>query len=505
MGAGNQLRWSESGELRRWVNELINEIDDCVEPSGYTYGFPERNMFEGGEEGAYARSWFTMGLIDAGIAGDQRAFNMARRANDWFNRSPYLPEMLYHASFGVQGMIPSTRLYLETPVGAPEDIQVVQRYLQQNHWLDQLASRDPAAINSYPYDRPHSYLINPLNAYMDMYYATGDSKYFDAVRGGWDIFHNDFEHTGGTIAICEGIFYPAKSYYLRKTTGELCGNVFWAFLNQQFRQLNPDDETYAAEIEKSIYNAVAANQCENGDILYHAHLVAPKYSANNDMRNTCCEGQGTRMLGALPEFIYKIASDGIYVDLFNESTITWEQEGKQWKLEQHTGFPYQPDVKLKVTPSGKPSKAKIRIRIPGWAVKPVEIFVNGKKQTAGTPGTYITIDRQWKGGDEIRFTLPMGFRLTEYVGIENGFKNAYALEYGPLMMAVTGDSIHNGEINIPLSKTELTDRLKPVVGSPLHFTVDDGTGRKLEYIPYYEVKGALLYSFTCYPVLRKDN
>jgi hypothetical protein len=508
MGAGNQLRWYESEELQRWVDELLDEIDRCVEPSGYSYGFPERNMLEGGEEGAYARSWFTMGLIDAGIAGHQKAFSMARRANDWFNSSPYLPEMLYRASFGVQGMIPSTRLYLETPIGVPADIQVVQRYLQQNHWMAQLASRDSAAINCYPYDRPHSYLINPLNAYMDIYYVTGDHRYLDAVAGGWDIYHNDFEHTGGTIAICEGPFYPAKSYYLRKTTGELCGNVFWAYLNQQFRLLNPDKETYVAEIEKSIYNALAANQCENGDILYHAHLVAPKYSGNNDLRNTCCEGQGTRMLGALPEFIYKTAADGIYVDMFNESTITWEQEGAQWKLEQHTGFPYQPEVKLKImTPSGKSAKSKIRIRVPGWATKPVDILVNGKKQTTGAPGTYITLDRQWKSKDEIRFTLPMGFRLTKYAGIEDGFKDkeAYALEYGPLLMSVVGDSIQKGEVNIPLSKTELTGKLKPVAGSPLHFTVDDRTGRKLKYIPYYEVKGAMLYSFTCYPFLRRDE
>ncbi|MDR3261693.1 MAG: discoidin domain-containing protein, partial [Tannerella sp.] len=66
MGSGNQLRWRESEELRRRMNELVAAIDECVEPSGYTYGFPERKMLEGGEEGAYARSWLTMGLIEAG-------------------------------------------------------------------------------------------------------------------------------------------------------------------------------------------------------------------------------------------------------------------------------------------------------------------------------------------------------------------------------------------------------------------------------------------------------
>jgi hypothetical protein len=35
------------------------------------------------------------------------------------------------------------------------------------------------------------------------------------------------------------------------------------------------------------------------------------------------------MLGALPEVIYKTVVDGIYVDLFNESTIACEQDGAQ--------------------------------------------------------------------------------------------------------------------------------------------------------------------------------
>ncbi|MDR0573285.1 MAG: glycoside hydrolase family 127 protein, partial [Tannerella sp.] len=323
----------------------------------------------------------------------------------------------------------------------------------------------------------------------------------ESVKGGWDIFHHDFEHAGGTIAICEGGRFPAKSYLLRSTTGELCGNVFWTFLNQQFRLLNPYVEKYAAEIEKSIYNAAAANQCENGDILYHAHLVAPKRSGQNDERNTCCEGQGTRMLGALPEFIYKTADDGVYIDLFNESAITWEQSGEKRTLVQHTEFPYQPEVKLRVS-TEKRFHALIRIRVPYWATKPVEFFVNGKREAIAAPGTYVILDRQWKNRDEINFTLPMGFRLTKYAGIEKDFrgKEAYALEYGPMLMAIVGESVRKGYVNIPYTESELTDRLKPVVGKPLHFTVD-GVTDKLRCIPYFDVKGELLNTFTCYPVL----
>jgi DUF1680 family protein len=502
MGSGNQLRWRESEELRRRVNELVAAIDECVEPSGYTYGFPERRMLEGSEEGAYARSWLTMGLFEAGVAGNPRAFPIVRRANDWYNHCPYLPEMLYHASFGVQGLIPSTRTYVDTPLGVTEDIQVVQRYLQQNHWLAQLTSRDPAAINSYPYDRPHSYLINPLNAYMDMYCATGDKRYIDAATGGWEIFHNDFEHIGGSIAICEGVWYPSKSYRLRLFTGELCGNVFWTFFNQQFRNLNPEEEKYVAEIEKSIYNVGAANQCDNGDILYIAHIISPKHTGNDTLRNTCCEGQGTRLLGALPEFIYKIAADGIYVDLFNESSINWKQDNTDFSLKMQTAFPESPEVRLQWLLKS-PAKTKIRIRVPYWATKPMEIYVNGKKQATGNPGAYITLERRWKNRDEISFTLPMGFRLTKYAGIEGDFqeKNAFALEYGPILMAVIGKSIQKGMANVPLTETELLKNLKPIAGKPLHFTIND----ELEYIPYYDVRGELLDAFTCYPFLKKQE
>ena len=169
---------------------------------------------------------------------------------------------------------------------------------------------------------------------------------------------------------------------------------------------------------------------------------------------------------------------------------------------QHTEFPYRPEVKLQVS-TDKHFHALIRISVPYWATKPVEFFVNGKREAIAAPGTYVILDRQWKNRDEINFTLPMGFRLTKYAGIENDFrgKEAYALEYGPVLMAIVGESIQKGYVNIPFTESELTDRLKPVAGKPLHFTID-GVTAQLHCIPYFDVKGGLLDTFTCYPVLK---
>ena len=38
--------------------------------------------------------------------------------------------------------------------------------------------------------------------------------------------------------------------------------------------------------------------------------------------NTCCEGQGTRAFGSLPEYIYSLTTDGFYINMFAESTLT---------------------------------------------------------------------------------------------------------------------------------------------------------------------------------------
>jgi DUF1680 family protein len=282
-------------------------------------------------------------------------------------------------------------------------------------------------------------------------------------------------------------------------TGELCGNVFWAVFNEQLRLLYPDDgEKYVAEIEKSIYNIGIANQEDNGNIRYHARLINKK--EGGQCGGSCCEGQGTRLYGMLPEFIYKLADDGgIYVDLYNESSIEWEQTGKTISMHQHTEFPASPSVELHLKLS-EPVKSKIRIRVPSWAASKMNISVNGKKVATGAPGAYVTLNRTWNNDDEISFTLPMSFRLTKYAGVTEDFqgKETYALEYGPLLMGLAAAEVPNGILNLPFTADELKAKLKPVADKPLHFRIEGADG-SLEYLPYYEIQEE---SFTCYPLFK---
>jgi DUF1680 family protein len=503
MGVGNTLRWQEHAELRIWLNQIVDGIAECRQPNGYIMAYPEDSIFHS-ERAGYTRAWVTHGLIEAGYAGNPKAFDLLRGYYDWFDHCPYLPKLLRGTAQGVQGMVANTRLYF-TPAGKPEDLQVIQRYYQENYWLDGLAHRDEEMVWQYPYDRPHNYLITDFEAYLDLYRATGDRRYLDAVLGAWQLYHDSWEHVGGSIAITEFGDFPPKSYRLKEQaefceTGELCGSSFWTFLNQRLHLLDPDQEKYVTEIEKSIYNIGIANQIDTRGLIYHARLVGRKGDlAANLCDNSCCEGQGTRLLGSLPEHLYSVVPDGpeagLYVDLFAPSKICWTQGGHELQITAKTNFPYTPEVELAFE-SAQPLRSVLRVRTPSWAAQEMPVYFNGTLAATGKPGSYVVLDRTWRTGDLVTFRLPMALRLTRYTGTDKieGHER-YALEYGPILLAIEGSE--DARLLAKGATPEaFLKQLTPRYGRPLHFDIE--ANPQHHYAPYFAIKGEI---FTCYPVI----
>jgi len=179
-------------------------------------------------------------------------------------------------------------------------------------------------------------------------------------------------------------------------------------------KLYPAEEKYAAEIEKVIYNVIMASQDKKGYIRYHNLLDGVKGRAT--CSNTCCECSSVGLIAKLPEYIYSIADDGIYINLFAASTISWEQDKEDVTLIMNTQFPKSEVVSISF--KGSSSKnMKIRVRIPSWAEGDVKIDVNETTVVTGKPGTYVTIDRIWKDNDIISFNIPMSFSMHKYTGL----------------------------------------------------------------------------------------
>ena len=153
------------------------------------------------------------------------------------------------------------------------------------------------------------------------------------------------------------------------------------------------------EVEKSIYNVGIANQFGGKGFFYHARLVGKKGDrAVGYCTNSCCEGQGTRLLGSIPEHLYSVVPSGshpgLYVNMFAPSTIHWSQHDdrpdEELKLTMKTAFPYDSSVELVVELSA-PRRSVIRLRTPSWATAEMPVFINGKLAVTGKPASYVAL------------------------------------------------------------------------------------------------------------------
>lgn len=491
-GAANILRWIDNPFLRSNLNGLIDSIAARQRADGYALPYPDSDMGKlvygaNNERKPYDRRNFSLGLIAAGRENPS-AILIARRFQDWLYSSPYVNTML-DGALGIMGDQPNLSVYYSIH-GKSDDVIVREKFWRQDWWLDQLIAEQPGAICRFPLNRAHSYVIAPWIAYVDTYRATGERRCIDAMLGAWQSYRDNFVHVGGSAAICEDCdnAYPAKSYYLNKHTGENCGGALWIEFNHRLLQLYPEQERYAAEIEQTLYNVTLANQDASGNLRYHTNLVGTKDAAK--AIGTCCEVTNTTILARLPEFLYSIAADGLYVNMYSSSSIRWEHRGRKVTMQTQAHFPKATDVSMKLSLDA-PTELKVRLRIPSWATDHVSVSVNGERVTSGAPGTYVTIARTWCNQDALSFDLPAGFRISKYTGFNRDSNyDRYALQYGPLLMSLVG------ETHLNVKPQELVGRLSPVPGSLLAFSIEGQPSCK--YIPYFQVQEE---TFTCFPTM----
>lgn len=502
MGAGGTLRHVDHPALRERMNALV---DGIAASAGSDKGLPYHLPFhpdelltfrDGGnwpedQQGSYARAWLVHGLIEAWRAGRTDALAMARAVQTWFNRCPDAARVR-DILVGYQGAVASTRMAL-TPLGDAEDVAVAEKFCIDQRWCEQLAAGELEAVWLYR-EHAHCYLLTMLEAVCDLWRLTGRPLYRDATLNGWRMFKDHWMHLGGTVAICEFDIYPPNSYYLKKHTGETCGSVFWAYLNQRLHRLFPDDTRYVDEIEQVLLNVVLASQVGAEGIRYHNDLEGKKAGAATT--NTCCEGQGTRILAAMGEFIYSLSPDGVTVNLFEPSTISFEQGGSPVKVAQQTAFPRDGRVEIEVNVP-RPLRMRLRVRVPGWCATPVSIAVNGHAVTVGVPGTFVAIDREWRDGDRVEMDLPMTLTCPPYRGVDgSSFGLRHGLFWGPLQLAVVGprDLLAPCILYHDAARPQQWLRRE---GAELTWKMTDEPMRSVQ--PYQKLDSSV--EFTCLPVL----
>ncbi|MGH8022541.1 MAG: DUF4986 domain-containing protein, partial [Limisphaerales bacterium] len=108
---------------------------------------------------------------------------------------------------------------------------------------------------------------------------------------------------------------------------------------------------------------------------------------------------------------------------------SWPEKGLV--VRQETKFPDQDATRLAFQ-CRHPVKLALKIRWPAWAKTPPRIWINGLRQmVSGQPSSYITLNREWRGGDVVKVRLPMTLHTVPLPGTTN----LVAILYGPIVLA----------------------------------------------------------------------
>jgi DUF1680 family protein len=237
------------------------------------------------------------------------------------------------------------------------------------------------------------------------------------------------------------------------------------------------------------------------------------------MHASCCEGQGTRLFGSLPAFLFSLQPPGggggaayVSVDIYAESTLSSIPLPASCgpgaaSLAVHTSWPYGASVSLSVAlPTSAPCPdLRLRLRMPSWLPAPVQVSLDGAALGAGAPGTYFEASpfAASGGAHALALSLPMAPSSALYAGSTqiSGFKR-YSFLFGPVLLSAQGpwDSRTDSLVMPPgLDPTNPGALLVPAGdGNALHFNVSGAPG--FTFKPYWEVQeaGELFSNYPCF-------
>lgn len=354
------------------------------------------------------------------------------------------------------------------------------------------------------------------SAMVDVATLENDPLYKKAVQLIWeDVVGGKLYVTGGIGARHEGEAFGAAFELPNRTAyAETCASIANVYWNHRLF-LQSGDAAFVDVLERSLYNAAIAGVSLAGDTFFYPNpLESDGRQAFNQGALTrkpwfdcsCCPTNLARFLPSVPDYVYAVQGDVLFVNLFVASSASATVGGAAVKVAQQTAYPWEGQVRLEVNP-GSPRSFEMRVRIPGWArerpvpsdlyryVPPaapsVVLKVNGEAVAASPVSGYAVLRRNWKDGDVVTLDLPMPVRrVLAHEGVVED-RGKVALERGPLVYCA--EAFDNGgsalDLVVPDQARIDTEHRGDLLGglTLLRLPGADRAGhpRTITAIPYY--------------------
>ena len=375
---------------------------------------------------------------------------------------------------------------------------IVDFLCSRNADIFTLALENKLAPYQYPETKAYE-IMSCFEGLLEYYRVTGIEKWKTAVINFVDaVAKNEI-----TIIGCAGCMHELFDHALATQTDtrytgimqETCVTVTWMKLCNQLLMLTGESK-YADYIEQSSYNALygainteKAPSKDNFPVDSYSPLrlgtrgrVAGGYKtiAPNKYYGCCvaicAAGTALPLLTAVTK-----ATDTIVFNYYENGTVCMDA----FVLHIDTRYPADGHIRITFEKTGL-SYRHLKLRIPAYAGSDTKIFVNGDHhcESSITPGSYLTISRQWADGDVIELKIDMAVRVHRPMGVDGNpeSKNFLAITYGPLVLARDARIGEVGTAINPAESVELTPYTPTI---PCAFCAEaDLNGQKISMMDY---------------------
>ncbi|HEY2975557.1 MAG TPA: beta-L-arabinofuranosidase domain-containing protein [Pyrinomonadaceae bacterium] len=511
------LMYASTGDeqFKRRVNYVVRELAKCQAalPSkgyhqGYLSAFPESFFDKVDRREPVWAPYYTLHKIMAGLldgylyCGNRKALDVLEKIASWlqFRVGRLTHEQMQGALRNEYGGMNELLTNLYAVTAEPEYLQLAHAFDHEVVFTPLSRGEDCLeASRLFPHGVHANMTIPKIIGAAREYELTGETQFRDISTFFWQLVALHRSYVTGENSDKE-YFFPIEDFsqHLSPAAGETCNTYNMLKLTRHVFAWEPKAETMDF-YERALFNHILGSQDpETGRMIYFASLKPGHFKVYNTAEDSfwCCTGTGMENHAKYGDTIYFHDADSLYLNLFISSELNWKQKGL--RLRQETRFPEADTTRLTFRLK-KPIKLGLKIRYPGWAQNLIVKVNDQVEKIQATPGSYVTIQREWHEGDRMDVRFPMALHLESLPYAPN----TVAVLYGPIVLA--GElGIENlpdvyvrdhSELNnwpapsVPAFASqpqELTSKIEPVVGKALTFqTKGLGHPRDVELIPFY--------------------
>lgn len=280
----------------------------------------------------------------------------------------------------------------------------------------------------------------------DVYLETGDRSLLEAMESLWTSAYLQKTYlTGGhgsrhrDEAFGDPYELPPDRAY-----AETCAAI--AAFHWNWRMLLATGEArYAEEMERGLYNAIAASTSLDGTRFSYSNPLQQRSGHDGSDEDSpserlswyacaCCPPNLARLVASLHHYVATRDAAGVQLHLLTSGRLDLHRDGASpIGLSVVTDYPWNERVLVDVDPTD--DEFTLSIRVPAWCHTPT-LAVDGTTAEVTPENGYLRLRRDWHDGARLELRLPMDVRLVRAHPHVDAVRGCVALARGPLVYCI---------------------------------------------------------------------